>query len=74
MSPLKKTLIELLIGIPVVFGTAALLDFLYQTFITKNAYHFNLSVCIYCIGIWFAVEIVCYTIRSNKQKEEEQEE
>ena len=31
MNPIKKTLIECLIGIPIVFGLATLFDFLYQT-------------------------------------------
>ena len=64
---MKKTVIEFLIGIPVVIGVYALLEFLYCTFISHEPFVFRLSACGIYIGIWAVVEIVFYFIRRNKQ-------
>ena len=68
MNPIKKTLIECLIGIPIVFGLATLFDFLYQTVLQQNTYTFNLSTPLFCLGVWIIIEIVTLVIRMNKKE------
>lgn len=70
MNPVKKTLIECLIGIPVVFGLATLFDYLYQTVLQQNAYTFNLSTPLFCLGVWIVIEIVTLVIRKNKNEKQ----
>lgn len=63
---MKKLIIEILIGIPVVIGIYALLDFLYCTLISKNPFSFNVGLCLSLIGVWVVVEIVLFLIRKKK--------
>ena len=65
MNPIK---IECLIGIPIVFGLAALFDFLYQTVLQQNTYTFNPSTPLFCLGVWIIIEIVTLVIRKNKKE------
>ena len=64
---MKKLILEILIGIPVVIGVYALLDFLYCTFITRSPFVFSFPVCISLIALWVAVELISYFIRRKKQ-------
>ena len=68
MSPMKKLLIECLIGIPIVFGLATLFDYLYQTVLQQNTYSFNLSTPLFCLGVWLIIEIGTLVIRKNKKE------
>ncbi len=73
MSPLKKTLIEFLIGLPIVIGLAALLDYLYQTFITHSSYQFSFAPCAACVGIWAVIQVISYLTRRNHTAKKEQD-
>jgi hypothetical protein len=63
---MKRTIIEFLVGLPVVVGLYFLLDFLYCTFIVNTPFVFNIRNCGMAVGIWAIVEIITYFIRSRK--------
>ena len=67
MNPIKKTLIECLIGVPIVFGLATLFDYLYKTLIQQNTYTFSPATPLFCVGVWVVVILVTNFIRKNKQ-------
>lgn len=67
MSPVKKALIECLIGVPIVFGLATLFDYLYKTLIQQNTYTFSPATPLFCVGVWVVVILVTNFIRKNKQ-------
>ena len=67
MTPIKKALIECLIGIPIVFGLAALFDYLYKTLIQQNTYTFSPTTPLFCVGVWVVIVIITHFARKNKQ-------
>lgn len=69
MSPLKRTIIEFLIGLPVVVGVYALLDWLYHLLITHTPFTFSVSTCMICVTVWLVIEIISYINRKKKQSE-----
>ena len=69
MSPLKRTVTEFLIGLPVVVGVYALLDWLYQTLITRTPYVFNSDSCMIYVTVWLVIEIFLYINRKKNQAE-----
>ena len=66
MSPMKKLLIECLIGIPIVFGLATLFDYLFQTLIRQNTYTFIPATLLFCVGVWVVVVIITNSISKKK--------
>ncbi len=64
---MKKLIIEILIGIPIVIGVYALLDFLYCTFITRSPFSFSIGLCMSAVGLWILVEVVLYLTRKKKK-------
>ncbi len=63
---MKRTIIEFLIGLPIVICGYFLLDFLYCTFFTHEPFIFNIRNCGIAVLVWFVVELVTYLSRRNK--------
>ncbi len=64
---MKRTIIEFLIGIPVVVILFTLFEFLYCTFITHTPFSFPFIGIGSAIGVWFIVELVTLIIRKKKE-------
>ncbi len=65
---MKRTIIEFLIGLPVIIIGFFLLDYLYCTFITHSPFVFNVQGCGIAVAVWAVVEIVTFIIRSKNSK------
>ena len=63
---MKRTVIEFLIGLPIVIGVYALLDFLYCTLISHHPFVFDFKTCSIVVISWAAVEVLIYLIRRKK--------
>lgn len=74
---MKKPIIEFIIGIPVIIGVYALLEFLYSTFIVHIPFVFNIRSCSVCFAVWLACVSITYlagrksTDKTAKEKENE---
>lgn len=68
MSPLKRSVIEFLIGLPVVVGVYALLEWLYSAIITKSPFVFDVKTCGMCVMVWLVISIISYIARRKKQE------
>lgn len=68
MSPLKRTVIEFLIGLPIVVGVYALLEWLYSAIITKSPFVFDVKTCGMCVMVWLVISIISYIARRKKQE------
>lgn len=68
MSPLKRTVIEFLIGLPIVVGVYALLEWLYSAIISKSPFIFDVKTCSMCVMMWLVITIISYIIRRKKQE------
>ena len=64
---MKRSVIEFLIGLPVVIGLSILFEYLYCTFITRSPFVFDIKICSIGVFVWFVVVIALYFIRRNKQ-------
>ena len=69
MSLLKRSVIEFLIGLPIVVGVYALLEWLYHTLISHTPFTFSFSTCSLCITVWLIIVIVMYINRKRKRTE-----
>lgn len=65
---MKRTIIEFLIGIPIVAGLYTLLDFLYDTFIVHIPFVFDMKYCVLCLSVWTAYEAAVLISRVNKER------
>lgn len=63
---MKRSIIEFIVGIPVIIGVYALLEFFYSSFIVKIPFVFDIRNCAIYIFVWFACVTVSYIIRKNK--------
>lgn len=63
---MKRTIIEFLIGLPVVVFLYVLFDYLYCTFISHSAFVFEMKNCFIFITAWLAVVIVMHIFRNRK--------
>ena len=68
MSPLKRTVIEFLIGLPIVVGVYALLEWLYSAIISKSPFVFDVKTCGMCVTVWLVISIISYIARRKKQE------
>ena len=68
MSPLKRTVIEFLIGLPIVVGVYALLEWLYSAIISKSPFVFDVKTCCMCVTVWLVISIISYIVRRKKQE------
>ncbi|MBQ6498523.1 MAG: hypothetical protein IJI48_01310 [Ruminococcus sp.] len=68
MSPLKRTVTEFLIGLPVVVGVYALLEWMYSAIISKSPFVFDVKTCSMCVMSWLVISIILYIARRKKQE------
>jgi hypothetical protein len=68
MSLLKRSVIEFLIGLPIVVGVYALLEWLYSAIISKSPFVFDVKTCSMCVMSWLVISIISYIVRRKKQE------
>ena len=63
---MKRTVIELLIGLPIVVLGFFLLEFLYCTLITRTPFVFDIKSCGIAVAVWVVVVIVSHILRKRR--------
>ena len=68
MIVMRRTIVEFIVGIPVIIGVYALLEFFYDICIVHIPYTFDILTCACCLIAWFACMAVTYIARKKKGK------
>ena len=63
---MKRLIIEFIVGIPIIIGMYALLEFLYSSFIVHVPFVFDIRNCAIYFIVWLACVTVSYIVRKNK--------
>ena len=64
---MKRTVIEFLVGLPIVVLGFFLLEFLYCTLITHSPFVFDFKNCGIAVAVWAVVVIVSYFARKRRE-------